>query len=88
MTSVCVINEFSITHPWTQPALDGSTTATVYAWRLVGGCRVCLNGEGGWNLPLCKELQASSILLNDRSFFPPPTMDAFMSNPSSWSLTR
>ena len=42
------------------------------AWRLVGGCRVCLNGEGGWNLPLCKEFQASSILLNDRSFCPTP----------------
>jgi len=42
------------------------------AWRLVGGCRVCLNGEGGWNLPSCKEFQASSILLNDRSFFPTP----------------
>ena len=40
------------------------------AWRLVGGCRVCLNGEGAWNLPLCKETQLhgaidSSLKLND-----------------------
>ena len=40
------------------------------AWQLVGGCRFYLNGEGGWNLPLCKETQLhgvidSSLKLND-----------------------
>ena len=42
----------------------------VRAWQLVGGCRFCLNGEGGWNLPLCKKTQPhgvidSSLKLND-----------------------
>ena len=39
-------------------------------WQLVGGCRFYLNGEGGWNLLLCKKTQLhgvidSSLELND-----------------------
>ena len=32
------------------------------AWQLVGGCRFYLNGEGGWNLPLCKKTQPHGVI--------------------------